>query len=134
MYYLDEFKTNINIGITKLYDETNIVCECKVCYNKKNNCWSISAWYTSTSYMRQGYGKRTLKHILECMYEEFGKPDKIEYIWNGANQYVMDWLSKNFDPVSKLPIEVQKNSEVDDWDAHVYVLNRDKVLSYFEIA
>ena len=26
-----------------------------------------------------------------------------------------------------------KNQEADDWDAHIYVLNRDKVIKYFNI-
>ena len=133
MYFTDEFDTKNRIYITKLHDELKKVCECKVCVNKSHDAWSISAWYTSTSYMHKGYGKETLKHILEDMYEELGIPSKIEYIWNGSNQYVMDWLERNFDPVCKLPLAVLKNQEADDWDAHIYVLNRDKVIKYFNI-
>ena len=61
------------------------------------------------------------------------KPDKIEYIWNGANQYVYDWMTHHFDPISKCPIAVQKYASEDDWDSHVYILNVEKVLKYFEI-
>ena len=134
MYFNDEYDVRNNIYHTKLYDGCHIVCDCKICANEDNSVWSISAWYTSHSYQHKGYGVQTLAHILSEMREELGMPDKIEYIWNGANQYVMDWLSNHFDPVCKLPLAVQKCDDVDDWTAHMYTINKDKLFEYLHIA
>ena len=133
MYYDNWWNGANGVLTTKLYDGLNIVCECKVCYNVDSDIWTISSWHTSTSYSHKGYGKEVLKHALKFMYDTFMIPDSIEYIWNGVNQYVMDWLERNFEPVCKLPLEAQKYNEIDDWDAHIYRLNRDKVLEYFNI-
>ena len=111
----------------------NIICNCKISVNPSNT-WSISGWYTSDKYKNMGYGKLTMKKVLENIYKDFGKPKKIEYIWDGTNDYVYNWMLKNFDPVSKLPIAVQKYSTADEWDAHIYSLDINKVLKYFEVA
>ena len=60
----------------------------------------------------------------------FGIPAHIEYIWNGQNQYVYDWLKKNFDAVCKCPIAAQKTQPGDDWDSHIYELDCNKVLRF----
>jgi hypothetical protein len=60
----------------------------------------------------------------------FDIPNHIEYIWNGQNQYVYDWLVKNFDAVCECPIAVQKTQPGDDWDSHIYELDCNKVLSF----
>ena len=62
-----------------------------------------------------------------------GAPDTVEYIWNGANQYVFDWLEENFGALSKCPIAVQKYASDDDWKSHIYILNREKFLKYFGV-
>lgn len=54
-------------------------------------------------------------------------------IWNGYNQYVFDWMTNHFDPVSMLPIEVQKYASGDDWLAHVYRLDTRKFMRYFDV-
>ena len=64
------------------------------------------------------------------MLAEKGEPQYFEYVWNGQNQYVMDWLKEHFDPVCKLPLAVQKYSDADDWEAHIYKLNKQKVLDF----
>ena len=46
---------------------------------------------------------------------------------------VFDWLEENFGAVSKCPIAVQKYANDDDWDSHVYILNREKFLAYFHL-
>ena len=81
----------------------------------------------------KGYGKATLKACLDEIYKKHGLPKRIEYIWNGTNSYVLDWLNKHFGAISKCPIAVQKYASEDDWDSHIYILNKDKFLNYFEI-
>ena len=81
--------------------------------------------------MHQGIGRATLKGVLTEMYHDFGMPKHIEYIWNGAHEYVMDWLKAHFEPVSKLPLAVRKYSDADDWEAHIYRLNVGAVFNYF---
>lgn len=50
--------------------------------------------------------------------------------WNGLNQYVYDWLEKNFDAVCNCPLAVQKTQSDDDWSSHIYTLDKDKVLEF----
>ena len=109
----------------------DIICTCKISVRK--DVWSISAWYTSDKYKNSGYGFKTMQYLLNVIYLEQGKPRKIEYIWDGTNDYVFKWMQKHFSPVSKLPIAVQKYLNSDDWDAHIYSLNVDAVLDYFQI-
>lgn len=124
-------KTDTNSVTCETIIENNIACYCRV--NFAGDTWTISSWYTSKNYKRQGIGKKTLQTALAKVYSMTSKPDKIEYIWNGANQYVYEWMIHHFDPISKCPIAVQKYASEDDWDSHVYILNVEKVLQYFEI-
>ena len=116
--------------------ETNIVIngeeisKCKINRDTENSGrWIISSWFTLDKYQHQGYGKAVLKEALEKMMAEYGSPTTIEYIWNGVNQYVFDWLNK-FDAVCKESLAVAKNECNDTWDAHIYILNSSKVLEY----
>lgn len=124
-------KSDTNSVTCETIIENDIACSCQV--NFTGNTWTISSWYTSKKYKHQGIGKKTLQTALVKVYSITSKPDKIEYIWNGANQYVYDWMIHHFDPISKCPIAVQKYASEDDWDSHVYILNVEKVLQYFEI-
>jgi len=100
--------------------------------NGVNGKWTITAWYTKEGYGHKGYGTQLMKRAINQMYEWYGKPRVIEYVWNGANQYVYDWLEK-FDPVCKCPLAVLKMQNDDEWDAHIYLLNVDKFLEYFGV-
>ena len=124
-------KSDTNSVACKTIIENNIVCSCQV--NFTDNTWTISSWYTTKNHKHQGIGKKTLQAALQKVYDMTSKPDKIEYIWNGANQYVYDWMTHHFDPIYKCPIAVQKYASEDDWDSHIYILNVEKVLQYFEI-
>lgn len=112
--------------------DLNEICKCKIDVSE-DNVWTISAWYTNEQYKGQGFGKKTLHETLSQIHKVMGHPKKIEYIWNGTNQYVFDWLQTHFEPVCKLPIAVQKYMEADSWEAHVYTLNKHKVLKYFHV-
>jgi len=106
----------------------NDMSYCKISRDN-DNTWTISEWFTNKHHLHQGYGKQVLSSLLSDMYDEFGRPRSIRYIWNGANDYVMDWLNK-FDPVCLLPVAIMKYSEADKWEAHVYTLDTDKLLQY----
>ena len=95
--------------------------------------WTITAWYTKEGYKHKGYGNWLMREAIKSMYQWYGKPKAIEYVWNGANQYVYDWLEKHFDPVCKCPLAVLKTHEDDEWDAHVYMLDVEKFLHYYDI-
>ena len=116
---------------TWLKDGDAKVCKCKVTFG--NNMWSISEWYTNSAYQHQGLGVKTLRHTLKKLYEMFGAPGEIRYIWNGDHEYVFNWLQNNFSPVSLLPISVQKYSDADDWSAHIYILDKAKVFKFFRL-
>ena len=107
----------------------------KVCELTINNDlmgkWTITAWYTKKGYGNKGYGTRLMRCAIKQMYEWYGMPTKIEYVWNGANQYVYDWLDRHFNPVCKLPLAVLKTQNEDEWDAHVYILDKEKFMEYF---
>lgn len=98
-----------------------------------NNTWTITGWYVNEKYQNQGLGKQLLLKSFLYLNNLLGTPSKIEYIWNGANEYIMDWLTHNFSPVSMCPINVQKYQADDDWSSHIYILDTNKVLSYFGI-
>ncbi|MCR5249238.1 MAG: hypothetical protein K6E50_01380 [Lachnospiraceae bacterium] len=115
-------------------DLTDKLCECKIDVDPATKTWTISSWYTTEKHKHHGYGKLTLQECLNAISAVCGMPDTVEYIWNGANQYVFDWLEENFGALSKCPIAVQKYASDDDWESHIYVLNREKFLQYFSLA
>ena len=107
------------------------ICKCFI--GVEDKVWTISSWYTLKGYENRGFGKKTLRYLLHYLYSKLGAPNKIQYIWNGLNSYVFDWLDNNFGAISKCPIAIQKTQSDDDWDSHIYYLNTNKVLKYFEI-
>ena len=114
-------------------DYTDKLCECKIDVDPLTKTWTISSWYTTEGHKHHGFGKLTLQKCLDTISSVYGTPDIVEYIWNGANQYVFDWLEENFGALSKCPIAVQKYASDDDWESHIYILNREKFLKYFSI-
>lgn len=130
---MDDIQFSVNflqseICAVKGYIGKRGVCRCNVSY--KDNTWRITAWYTDNDFQHRGYGTKALKLALSSIFAQTGVPEVIEYVWNGENQYVFDWLVGHFDPVCKLPLEVRKYSDADDWEAHVYTLNKAKVISF----
>lgn len=101
--------------------------------DKTSNVWTISEWFVNSNQQNKGYGRTILFTALSELYNMYGLPFEIQYVWNGQNMYVYEWLSKYFKPVSECPIAIQKIASDDDWDSHIYKIDRDKVLSYFNI-
>lgn len=95
--------------------------------------WTISAWYTHQDEQRHsGFGKQVMKEALAaCLSGGQALPDSIDYIWNGANEYVLDWMVKHFDAVCTCPLAVQKKAPDDDWQSHIYHLDAKKLFCYF---
>ena len=131
--YKIDFDDKRNIFEIFLIKNNIEVCKCKMYTNPSKTTWTISSWYTLSDFNHQGFGKKTLEKTVWEMYKQFGIPEKIEYIWNGTNEYVYAWLSKNFDAISNCPIAVQKYANDDDWQSHIYTLNKNKFLNYFGI-
>ena len=107
------------------------ICKCRVNYNK--NTWSISSWFTDKNYQNRGLGSQALRATLQAINGVVSKPISIEYIWNGTNSYVGEWITKHFDAKCKCPLVVLKETSSDNWESHIYELNVDKVLKYFNI-
>lgn len=122
------YASTVNTYEAKAIIDGKQICWCSV--SMHDDTWRITSWYTEPQYAHQGYGTMTLSYCIKQMLAERSIPKQIEYVWNGQNQYVMDWLKEHFDPVCKLPLAVQKYSDADDWDAHIYRLNIDKVLGF----
>lgn len=101
--------------------------------NAVDNRWVISSWFTDSEYKNRGIGKQVVKNLLIYLYANLGEPRSIEYIWNGTNQYVYDWIHNRFDAVCTCPLAVQKYQNDDDWSSHIYVLNKSSVLEYFDV-
>ncbi len=133
----ETFKVDIdkqrNIIEVSLIKENISVCKCRMYTDNSKKNWTVSSWYTNKNFLHQGFGKKTLDKTVWEMYKQFGYPEKVDYIWNGANKYVFNWLYKNFDAKSSCPIAVQKYATDDDWSSHIYNLNKDKFLNYFGI-
>lgn len=108
------------------------VCKCTV-HKNSNDCFQISSWFTKEGYGHRGIGRATLKKTLQNLYERFGEPVGVQYVWNGANDYVQEWLVEHFDAVCTCPIAVQKYAAEDDWSSHIYDLNKEKVVDYFSL-
>jgi len=108
-------------------------CECILDIDQIDNKikWTISSWFTKDKFKHQGIGKNTMGRLFGYCVSRYGIPTDVEYIWNGAHEYVMDWLEKHFDAVCTCPIAVQKTQADDDWDSHIYKLNTKKILDYF---
>ena len=122
---------NNNVITCELMDKESLISSCRV--NITRTTWTISSWYTAKDKKNNGYGKHVLRTAMQHAYGKTDCPDKIEYIWNGANQYVYDWMEKHFEPISRCPLAVQKYTSCDDWESHIYILNVEKVLEYFGI-
>lgn len=101
--------------------------------DKISNVWTISEWFVNSNYQNKGYGRTILFTALNELYTLYGLPFEIQYVWNGQNMYVYEWLKKYFKPISGCPIAIQKIASDDDWDSHIYKIDRDKVLKYFNI-
>lgn len=97
-----------------------------------NNVWVISEWFVDHNYMHRGYGKRVLRDLAHNIYYRYGRPRKIKYIWNGANEYVYDWMVRNFNAKCTCPMWELKTLEEDLWLAHEYELDIDKFVEYIE--
>ena len=121
---------NKNAGMYEAvaFIENTKVCRCAIAVKDKD--WQITSWYTEKEFSHRGYGKQVLVALLQYLTECLGTPVTIDYVWNGQNQYVMDWLVENFNPVCKLPLAVRKYSDADDWEAHIYKLDKQKVLDF----
>lgn len=110
------------------------ICKCTISVNKTNNSWTISQWYANKNYQHQGYGRLTMRFLITELYKLSGKPNKIIYIWNNVNEYVYDWINKNFDAkLSEDAIKILKVTDEDVKEGHEYYLNVDKFLKYFEV-
>lgn len=117
--------------ICRSYSENReLVSKCKI--NTDIHKWTISEFFTEKQFMHMGFGKVTMKTLIDRLIYMYGEPSIIEYIWNGANEYVLDWITKEFNAVCQCPITVQKTQTDDDWSSHMYTLDKDKVLKYFK--
>ena len=84
-YEISEMNNGVIIECIASVDKAQ-VCECKVSVDK--SLWTISSWFTKPGYKGKGIGKNTMKTTLNHILKTYGIPEKIEYIWNGANSYV----------------------------------------------
>lgn len=109
------------------------ICQCVCHTNNGGKEWVIAKWFVDSQYQRKGYGYKILKKTLQELFMFCSFPEKISYIWNGTNEYVMEWLLEKFDAQCSCPIAVQKTQSEDDWESHIYQLDISKTLEYFDI-
>lgn len=109
------------------------ICKCVISVNKSDNSWTISQWYANKNYQHKGYGRVTMKYLVQELYNKY-KPNNIIYIWNNVNEYVYNWIVNNFDAkLSDEAIRILKVTDEDVKEGHQYYLNKDKFLKYFEV-
>lgn len=130
--FLYETSVSGNKLVTYAKYNGDVIGHCSISANS-NRIWMISEWFVDHDYQRQGIGKDLFLYAMKYLNLHYPIPDKIEYVWNGANQYVYDWLQKNFAPVSQCPIAIQKSNTDDDWLSHIYELDVDSVFDYFDL-
>ena len=101
--------------------------DCKISVD--GNVWTISSWHVSEEFRNSGLGTRMLKSLVLEIIEKAGEPDEVRYIWNGQNAYVKKWLDR-FDARCMVDVNVAKKCPDDDWESHMYVLNKELFLEY----
>ena len=108
------------------------ICKCVISVNKQDNAWTISQWYANKNYQHKGYGRLTMKYLVNELSKKY-PPSKIIYIWNNVNEYVYNWIFNNFDAkLSDDAIKILKYSNEDVKEGHQYYLDKNKFLKYFE--
>lgn len=109
-------------------DADKLLSTCTI--HEKGNVWTISAWFTAKDELHKGFGKMVMREAVRRLLLG-GKPARIEYIWNGANAYVYDWMVSHFDAKNTCPLAILKMSDEDSWESHVYDFNVNKFLAYY---
>ena len=110
------------------------ICKCTISVNKVNKTWTISQWYANKNYQHQGYGRLTMKYLVNELYKIYSKPLEVIYVWNSVNEYVHKWIETYFDAkLSDNAIKLLKITDEDIKEGHEYFLNVDKFLNYFEV-
>lgn len=89
--------------------------------------YTITAWYVIDGFKHQGYGRM----VLQFMFEELSKDYRVQYIWDGTNEYVGAWLAK-FNAKCIAPLAVLKTQSADDWESHIYELDAKKFFEYLK--
>ena len=121
------YKTHQGNGVYVVLKRENVkISECKI--SASNGIWSISEWFTSTTYKHQGYGSKVLKEALLSLYDEYGMPEEIRYNWNGVNEYVYLWLEKHFNAKPLVPEFLRYDEDKKTY--HIYILDKHKVLEF----
>ena len=120
-------KETANSYIVNYIDNCNIIGRLTVSKNIDTSEICITGWYVDAMYQHKGIGKALLKKLFTSICVENIK--QINYIWNGAHEYVGNWLKK-FNAVSHCPISVLKTLEADTWESHIYTLDKEKFLDY----
>ena len=127
--YKATYTINKNLVPSEL--EVDLVTTCII--HVSEDSWTITSWFTEEKYKHHGYGTELLWILLHTLKHIYGKPQTVKYIWNGANQYVYDFLVEHFDAKCTTPIAVQKYQTEDDWSSHIYVLDVNKFNEYFNL-
>ena len=73
-----------------LHIDGELVNTCEV--NVSKGCVTVVSWFTEEKFKHHGYGKETLGLLLRDVCREFGIPTSVKYVWNGENQYVLNFL------------------------------------------
>lgn len=132
-YRITVGKENKTVRCIATYKYEKEICKCEVYTDNARKAWTISSWFTQKGYEKRGIGYNTLRTSLYYFFRLYGCPEKIEYIWNGENEYVLDWMTRHFNAACKCPIAIQKTQMDDDWLSHIYELDVIKVMEYFHI-
>ena len=129
-----EIKHIGNQHIVEYFIKNKPIGKCKI--DTYKNKWSITEWFVDHDFQNMGVGRRMMRALLKHLSKIYGLPQKVEYIWNGTNRYVMDWLEDNFDAKCiELPAVLKQTEESgeDTVLSHVYDLNVAKIIEYFEL-
>ena len=116
-----------------LKDRGVMVGRCSI--SNQEGVWTISAWYIDNPYQNKGLGRKLLFDTCEELAEKDRMPGEIQYNWNGTNNYVFDWLSENFSPLSMCPMSVLKYEDIypaDIPEGHLYKLVREQFIDYWK--
>lgn len=109
---------------------TNYYGDCVITISDK--ILTISSWFIRQNHRNKGHGKELLSDAIKSALKYESEITEIRYIWNQQNEYVGRWLHK-FDAKPIEDLNISKNNFDDTWDAHIYVLDKNKFLKYLEV-
>lgn len=85
------------VTVAVVQQGTQICSTCWLSVDADIKLWSILNWETIKGKRKQGYGKLAMWAAALNVYQRFGIPSNVLYLWDGNNYYIRHWIDRNFE-------------------------------------